>query len=127
MLFRMGWSVTVSRKTSDHLRPARSEEESGAALARWYAEIDGVDWVEQACASGEAVQLVHGWCPGVFTMPARVLSGVVAGEVPPGCQKTRTLENNPLGDLIPDFIWHADVAAQVSPDEWLILMVLDTS
>jgi hypothetical protein len=127
VLFRMGWGVTVYRKGSDHLVPAVSEDEAGEILALWSAVTEGVGWIEEACAAGDARLLVDGWYPSVFTMPARVLAGVIAGEAPEGCRQGRSFPEGGVGVVEPEFRWHPEVAAKVQPEEWLILTVIDTS
>ena len=112
MLFMLGWEIYVERKVS------------GERVARWTAQIDGLDWINSICAGDGGFALGGNGYPYVFTLAARHLGSLMSGKVPPECRTTWISSEDGLGA---DFEFHAEIASQVSEDEWLIFTVWDTS
>ena len=120
----LGWDIDVRRKVFDQLLPAQFDDETGELVARWTAQINGLDWIKSVCAADGGLALGGDGYPYVFTLVARHLGSLMSGKAPPECLTTWINSEDGLGA---DFEFHAEVASQVSVDEWLIFTVWDAS
>jgi hypothetical protein len=120
----LGWDISVRRKVSNELVPAQFEDETGQLVAQWTAEIEGLDWIESICSGDGGFALGGNGYPYVFTLSAGHLESLMTGNAPPECKTTWINYEDGLG---PDFEFYADIASQVSEDEWLIFTVWDVS
>jgi hypothetical protein len=51
----MGWHISVSRQAEDRTTPASPGVEGGPRLAVWQTGIEGLQWIKELVAGGNAI------------------------------------------------------------------------
>lgn len=125
--YTVGWNIAVYRKVSDRTIPAVMSDGRGELVVHWSANVGGRDWIEEACTGSDAIALGGSGYPYVYTAKPHAIAKVLAGEIPPDCRQRRSTTSHDGDEFVPMFKLDAEVAAKLSDDEWLILIVFDTS
>lgn len=81
----------------------------------------------EACTGSDAIALSGSGYPYVYTVKSHAIAKVLAGEIPPDCRQRRSVTSQIGDEFVPMFKLDAEVVAKLSDDEWLILIVFDTS
>ena len=124
----MGWHVSVLRQADGGSAPATKDAEEGPRLAVWQTGIEGLQWLDELVAAGNAIDLGGDGYPNQYTAQAEhIVSRVVAG--PPLANRAWTVGENDI--LTP--AWEGKtmidrgVADDCRPDEWLTIIAWDES
>ena len=124
----MGWNIGVFRQTEGRSTPANRDAEEGPRLAVWQTGIEGLHWLDELAAAGNAICLGGDGYPNYYTAQAEhIISRVVAG--PPLANRSWMVGEHDI--LMPGWagktvIDHA-VAGDCRPDEWLLVIAWDES
>jgi hypothetical protein len=124
----LGWHIAVYRQASGGASPARFDSDDGVRLAVWQARLDGLDWIDDLVATGEAFNLGGVGYPIRYTARAKHLAPPILGGPP---------EANPIwvhgvDDVLTDK-WVGQTETDrvaigtLPPDEWLLVEVWDQS
>jgi hypothetical protein len=126
MLFYTGFEFIVTRKVIDRHVPATLDDETGPLVVRWQADSDGLRWIDDLCEGGAAQDLGGNGYPYWYTLHFRHLESIFRGDPPPKC-KYRAGTDGAWVPLVPRRDLMADVAADLTDDEWFLVKVYDTS
>jgi hypothetical protein len=124
----MGWHISIFRQAEGRSAPASAGAEEGPRLAVWQTGLDGLQWLDELVAAGNAIDLGGNGYPSYYTAQAEhIISRVVAG--PPLANRTWAVGENDI--LMPGWegktVIDRAVADDCRPDEWLIIIVWDES
>ena len=124
----LGWHISVFRQADGGSTPAKRDAEEGPRLAVWQTGWEGLQWLDELAAAGNAIDLGGNGYPNYYTARAEhIISRVVAG--PPLAKRTWTFGEHDI--IMPNWegktVIDLAVADDCRPDEWLIIIAWDES
>ena len=124
----MGWHISVLRQADGGLNPATTSSEEGPRLAVWQTGWEGLQWLDELTAVGNAIDLGGNGYPNYYTAQAEhIISRVVAE--PPLANRVWGAGEHDI--LMPGWegktVIDRSVANDCIPDEWLIIIAWDES
>jgi hypothetical protein len=124
----LGWHISVFRQANGGSTPATTSSEEGPRLAVWQTGWEGLQWLDELAAAGNAVDLGGNGYPNYYTAQAKhIISRVVAG--PPLAKRVWGVDAHDI--IMPEWagktVIDRAVADDCRPDEWLIVIAWDES
>lgn len=114
----LGWEINVYRLLPDGESDRR---EVGRPVSTWHAEVEGLRWIDELVARGDATPLTGNGYPCKGTVRADALVDVVRGGLP-------HVKCSSLGDSAESVSRRVESELSgLEPSEWLLLDVWDQS
>jgi hypothetical protein len=124
----LGWHISVFRQADGGSTPAKRDAEEGPRLAVWQTGWEGLQWLDELAAAGNAIDLGGNGYPNYYTAQAKhIISKVASG--PPLANRIWSVGEHDI--LMPG--WEGKtgvdraVADDCGPDAWLIIIAWDES
>lgn len=124
----LGWHISVFRQVDGEFSPAQTRAKEGPRLAVWQTGTEGLQWLDDLVAAGNAIHLGGDGYPFYYTGKSEhIIPRVMAG--PPSANQSWMVGEHDI--LLPGWegktVVDHSVADDCRPGEWLIVIAMDES
>lgn len=123
----LGWIIIVTRQ-KDGTKPATGEYDGTDKVAKWNADVSGLNWIEELVSQDKVVCLSRNLYPSLYSVQLKDILPVISGGEPPYVMWENDWENdNLIVRARPEFTLQDKEIHTGNPDEWLLITVYDMS